>query len=69
MGKIIFGTIALLVAVGFFVGIGVVIGSGWGAGEAGQDHTALVNACIDAHGGSVTKEQLAGCIDDARQGS
>ncbi|MGO1971609.1 MAG: hypothetical protein ACTH2Q_01495 [Propionibacteriaceae bacterium] len=62
MGKLIFGAIALLLVVGTLVGVGVVIGGGWGAGAAGEDHTRLVNACIESNGGSVTKDQLEACI-------
>lgn len=67
MGKIVFSVVAFLVGVGILIGIGVVIGGGWGASEAGRDHSALVAACIDANGGSVTREQLQACIDRARQ--
>lgn len=69
MGKILFGLIAAAVAVGVLIGIGVVIGGSWGAGEAANDHTQLVNRCIESNGGSMTQEQFAACIDDARAGS
>lgn len=68
MGKIVFGGLALLVVAGILIGIGVLIGGGLGAEEAGRDHTELVVRCIDANGGSVTTEQLQGCIAQASRG-
>lgn len=69
MAKMLFGTIAVCAVVAVFIGIGVVIGGGWGASEAADDHTRLVNSCIESNGGSMTKAQFAACIDQARQGS
>lgn len=68
MGRIVFSAIAFLVVAGVFIGIGVLIGGGWGAAEAGEDAAVLVSKCIQAHGGSITQEQFASCVDQARQG-
>lgn len=69
MGKLVFSAIALLIVAGVLIGIGVVVGGGWGAGAAGEDHTRLVSTCIESNGGSITQEELEACIDRARQGS
>ncbi|PFG20713.1 hypothetical protein [Serinibacter salmoneus] len=68
MGRVIFYSASVIVVVGVLVFIGVVIGGGWGASEAGSDFTELAHACIGQHGGSVTTEQLDACIATAASG-
>lgn len=67
MWKVWFGLIAFAIVASVFVGIGVLIGGGWAADQAGHDHTAIVTACIDKNGGSMTKPQFEACVEKAEE--